>query len=259
VLDNMLSPLWVGSCTTGHYPFAFDIDSDGHDELAVGFALFDHQDDLLWNLENTVEDHVDGVAIVDFGEAEPSSPKILYAASDSGLPLVDFNGEILRHHLIGHAQNLVIAKFRDDVPELQAVSIDFWGNHGLLNFYDGSGEIYHSAEPLNMGSMCSPVNWAGSGVELFLHNTNHFHGGMYDGWGRPMVMFPDDGHPDMCCAALDIEGDCRDEIVVWDQNRVWVYTQDDSPKKGRLYNPQRNALINPSNYQASVSVSGWRE
>jgi len=42
-------------------------------------------------------------------------------------------------------------------------------------------------------------------------------------------------------------------------NEHWVYTQDDSPKRGRLYKPTRNALHNSSNYQATVSLSGWSE
>jgi len=72
-------------------------------------------------------------------------------------------------------------------------------------------------------------------------------------------MFPDDGHSDMANAMLDLTGDCRDEIVVWNPNELWVYTQDDSPKRGRLYEPKRNALHSSSNYQATVSLPGWSE
>jgi rhamnogalacturonan endolyase len=78
-------------------------------------------------------------------------------------------------------------------------------------------------------------------------------GGLFDGWGRRAVVFPDDGHPDMCNAVLDLTGDARDEIVVWNPYEVWVYTQDDSPKAGKLYEPKRNPLYNYSNYQFTVS------
>ena len=63
----------------------------------------------------------------------------------------------------------------------------------------------------------------------------------------------------MCCAVLDLTGDCRDEIVVWDHDEMWVYTQSDNPKLGRLYKPKRNPLYNRSNYQATVSLPGWSE
>ena len=49
---------------------------------------------------------------------------------------------------------------------------------------------------------------------------------MIDGHLRRVVMFPDDGHPDLAANVLDLTGDQRDEIVLWDQERVWIYTQD---------------------------------
>jgi hypothetical protein len=49
---------------------------------------------------------------------------------------------------------------------------------------------------------------------------------MLDGRLRRVVMFPDDGHPDLAAAVLDLTGDQRDEIVLWDEKRVWIYTQD---------------------------------
>jgi len=259
VLTDQLQPLWEASCRTGHYPFAADVDGDGHDELAVGYALFDHDGTLLWDLEDRINDHADGIAIVDFAEKPGSAPRVFYAASDGGAVLVDLAGNILRRHRIGHVQNPAIADFRPDLPGLETVSINFWGNQGILHFFDAQGGIYHDCEPNPFGSMCLPVNWTGQPGELFVHNPNVRWGGMFDGWGRCVVPFPDDGHPDMCNAVLDLTGDCRDEIVVWDPHQLWVYTQSDSPRTGRLYCPRRNPLYNTSNYQATVSLPDWSE
>jgi hypothetical protein len=74
-----------------------------------------------------------------------------------------------------------------------------------------------------------------------------------------VLRFPADGHPDLCNAVLDVTGDCRDEIVVWDPYELWIYTQSDSPLPGRLYKPIRNPLHSYSNYQATVSLPGWSE
>ena len=35
-LTDQLAPLWQATCNTGHYPFAYDVDHDGKDELAIG-------------------------------------------------------------------------------------------------------------------------------------------------------------------------------------------------------------------------------
>ena len=256
-LDDKLNLLWKGECKTGHYPCAYDTDMDGKDELLAGYTLFDNDGKVLWSLDKEVEDHADGVAIVDI--AQNGKPSVLCAASDEGMFFADLNGKILKHHYIGHVQNPTVANFRDDLPGMEAVSVNFWGNQGIIHYYDSNGNIYHSFEPNQFGSLCLPVNWTGRSEEFFQHNSNVELGGMFDGWGRKAVVFPDDGHPDMCNTVLNVTGDCRDEIIVWNPNEIWAYTQDDNPRQGKLYQPNRNALYNESNYQAIVSIPGWND
>jgi len=258
-LNDRLEPLWEAECNTGHYPYAYDVDNDGRDELLVGYSLFDNDGTLLWSLDDEIGDHADGVAIVDFQDQHSRGPVVFTAASDAGVFYADLKGKIIKHHWIGHGQNPAIADFRPDLPGLEALSINFWGSQGILHFYDSSGEIYHDFEPNQYGSMCLPINWTGEPPEYFVHSPNVKEGGMFDGWGRKVVVFPDDGHPDMCNAVVDLTGDCRDEVVVWNPHEVWVYTQDDNPKSGRLYKPARNPLYNYSNYQATVSLPAWSE
>jgi rhamnogalacturonan endolyase len=102
-----------------------------------------------------------------------------------------------------------------------------------------------------------PVNWRGDGQEFVLLSGNSKEGGMIDGQLRRVVMFPDDGHPDLAANVLDLTGDQRDEIVLWDQERVWIYTQDRPFKGDRIYAPVRNPDYNESNYRTNVSLPGW--
>ena len=252
VYNEKLELLWQAECQTGHYPFAYDVDDDGKDEIAIGYSMFDDDGKLLWTLDDKIKDHADGVAIARF--KKDGGPILLNAASDEGMFFTDMAGNILRHYFIGHVQNPAIANLRDDLPGLEAVSINFWGNQGIIHLYNSDLKIYHDFEPMQYGSMCLPINWTGKSEEFFVLNANVDEGGMYDGWGRRAVVFPDDGHPDMCNAVLDITGDCRDEVVVWNPHEMWVYTQDDNPKTSHLYKPKRNALYNYSNYQATVSI-----
>ena len=256
-LNDKLEILWQNTCVTGHYPYAYDVDNDGRDELMMGYTLFDDNGKKLWSLDNTLKDHADGVAIVPFKKNDP--PRILCAASDEGMIFMDINGNILQHHFVGHVQNPATANFRNDLPGLESVSINFWGNQGIIHFFNADGQIYYDFEPCQHGSMCLPINWTGRSEEFFVLSPNVTEGGLFDGWGRCAVQFPPDGHPELCYAVLDITGDCRDEIVVWDTFELWVYTQDDNPKKGKLYQPIRNPLYNYSNYQATVSLPGWNE
>ena len=256
-LNSNLQMLWYNFLNTGHYPYAYDIDSDGKDELAIGYSLIDDDGSIMWTLDDQLRDHADGIAVVPYKTG--ADPVILCSASDEGIFFADKNGTIKKHHYLGHVQNPAVANFRDDLPGLETVSINFWGNQGILNFFNAEGDPYLSIEPNQYGSMCLPVNWTGNSEEFFVHNANVDEGGIYDGFGRRVLDFPHDGHPDMCNAVLDITGDCRDEIVVWDHYKIWVYSQNDNPKKGKLYRPERNSLSNYSNYQATVSLPGWQE
>ncbi len=260
-LNDKLEVLWTGYTkgNSGHYPFAYDVDKDGKDELALGYKLYDNDGTVLWDMGKQLNTHADGIAILNFNPEKDAEAQIMYAAGDEGYIRLDLNGNILKHHYVGHVQNPSVANFRNDLPGLEAVSINYHGNQGSVHFFDSEGNMYLSTEPAQHGSMMLPINWTGHGEEYFVLSASTLEGGFFDGWGRRVVVFPPDGHPEMCNAVLDITGDCRDEVVVWDPYEIWVYTQDDNPKSGKLYKPKRNSLSDYSNYQATVSLPGWSE
>lgn len=251
-LNDRLEPLWSAQCNTGHYPYAYDIDGDGHDELMMAYTLYNADGTVRWSLDERIQDHADGVAIVSFLPGE--KPKLLCAASDEGMFFADMEGNITEHHYLGHVQNPAIADFRPDLPGLEAVSINFWGNQGIVHFFDAKQRIYHDFEPAQHGSMCLPINWTGEPGEFWILSANVEEGGLFDGWGRRVVRFPADGHPDMCNAAVDLTGDAREEIVVWDPAELWIYTQDDNPRETLNFVSDKNPLYNYSNYQTTVSL-----
>lgn len=256
-INSKLETIWHASCQTGHYPYAKDIDGDGRDELFVGYSLFNADGSKLWSLDSTVKDHADAVAVVDLHPEAPTEPKVLCSASDEGFYIADLKGTILRRHRIGHAQNLTVANFRDDLPGLEILTMNYWGNQGITHLYNAEGENYLEFEPCNHGSPILPLNWTGGTEEFFVVSANVEQGGIFDGRGRRVVKFPADGHPDMCYMVLDVTGDSRDELLVWDPFELWVYTQSDAPRTDRTYRPVRNPQFNFSNYQATVSLPGW--
>lgn len=173
--------------------------------------------------------------------------------------MFDIRGNILKHVRAGHTQSPSVAKYRMDVPGLQYVSINFWKNPGIVTLFDWDGNILEQGEPVHTGAPMLPVNWRGDGQEFILLSGNITEGGMLDGHLRRVVMFPDDGHPDLAANVLDLTGDARDEIVLWDQERVWIYTQNRPFTGARIYKPVRNPDYNESNYRTNVSLPGWEE
>ena len=150
-----------------------------------------------------------------------------------------------------------VAKYRPDLPGLQYLTVNFWKNPGIVTLFDSDGNILSQGEPIHSGSPLLPVNWRGDGTEFALLSGNVREGGMMDGHLRRVVMFPDDGHPDLAAHVINLTGDARDEIVLWDQEHVWIYTQDRPFGGRRLYAPIRNPPYNDSNYRANVSLPHW--
>jgi hypothetical protein len=171
----------------------------------------------------------------------------------------DRRGTILEHVRIGHAQSASVGDFCPERPGLELMGINYWKNPGIITLFDADGHILAQEEPIHSGSPMLPVNWRGDGQEFVLLSGNVREGGLIDGRLRRVVMFPDDGHPDLAANVLNLTGDARDEIVLWDQERVWIYTQDRPFAGKRLYAPIRNPDCNESNYRTVVSRPRWIE
>ena len=83
-------------------------------------------------------------------------------------------------------------------------------------------------------------------------NADALKGGLLDGEGRRVVAFPDDGHPVLCCEAIDLCGDDRDELVTWDYHSMYIYTQKDGERE-TSYHPVKYPFYNASNYRGEYS------
>jgi hypothetical protein len=86
-----------------------------------------------------------------------------------------------------------------------------------------------------------------------LLSTHPRQGGLIDGHGRRVVMFPEDGHPVTCSDARDLDGDGIDEVLTWDEEELWIYKAD-VPGREPVNYPRRNPWFNDSNYRAQLSL-----
>ncbi len=259
IYDNNLNLLWKGQGLTGHYPFPLDINGDGKEEFAIGYALWSPEGKRLWSRDAELKDHADGIAIGSFSGDPKARPMVYACGSDEGFLLFDLDGKILKHVRIGHAQSPSIARYRPGTPGLQLLTVNYWRNPGILSLFDYQGNLLIQDEPIHSGSPLLPVNWRGDGQEFALLSGNPREGGMVDGWLRRVVMFPDDGHPDLAANVLNLTGDARDEVVLWDQQSVWIYTQDRPFTGERIYAPVRSPDYNESNYRTTVSLPAWKD
>ncbi len=257
LLNEKLQVLWETKIEDASQPLVYDLDGDGLDEVLAGYSVFDNQGGLLFNSGDFIGDRCNGVVVSDMVEGEMSIPCLIYAAGDWGVMYVDFEGNVLKQNIMGHVKYLSVADFDMESAGLEVVSSNGWGSDGLIHISDASGNVREQLITVNGASRCVPVNWKGDGEEFFIVSADSISGGMMDKAGRLSVRFPNDGHPLSCYHVADLYGDTRDEVLVWNNEELWVYTQDDNPRMGNTYNPDRIQLYNHSMHQMNVSLPGW--
>ncbi len=241
---------------TGHFPYAFDFNGDGRDEIFSCYNMIASDGTLQWSLP-IQSDHTDEII---YGKFDPDRDEMLAIVSGwEGFMLVSRDGEILFRDINGHGQRISAANYCPQRPGLAICTTTYWENQGIVYLYDCKGnELWHR-EPCGNGNVIAPVNWQGDGTELILLNGNSKLGGMLDGEGDRVVTFPDDGHPDLCAEVINLAGDARDEIVLWDASRMFIYTQDrPCGITDREYVPEKYPHYNSSNYRGEYSYAKWR-
>ena len=252
VFNQQLQFLWTydAPVNTGHFPYTKDVNGDGREEMFVGYDLVDADGHRIWSLP-VHTDHTDEIVI---GRFDPEQGELIGTVSGSeGFMLSDLDGNVLVRHIIGHAQRISVGNYRPDLPGLEICVTTYWGNQGIIYFHDCHGNLLWSDEPGTNGNVITPVNWTGDGRDLILLNADIERGGLIDGYNRQVVRFPDDGHPQLCAEVLDLTGDCRDEIVVWDEKMMYIYTQDNQTSGQPVDCPDKYPHYNASNYRGEYA------
>ncbi|MBM6715339.1 hypothetical protein H6B15_01500 [Gemmiger formicilis] len=258
VYDDQFNLLWKFTHNnTGHFPYAYDFNGDGKDEIFSCYNMISSDGKLVWQLPIST-DHTDEIVIGRF-DPDVDDDLIAIVSGWEGFMIVDKQGNIRARDINGHGQRISVANYCPDRPGLQICTTTYWENQGIVYLYDCKGrEIWHQ-EPKCNGNVIAPVNWQGDGTELILLNGNPELGGLIDGEGDQVVRFPADGHPDMCAEVIDLTGDARDEIVLWDAKHMYIYTQDrPCTLTDREYIPLKYPHCNSSNYRGEFSFARWR-
>ncbi|MGW8314606.1 MAG: hypothetical protein ACWGNV_03320 [Bacteroidales bacterium] len=257
VFDDQMELMWKRETSSGSQPFLFDLDGDGISEVLMGYTVYDHEGVLQFDVGKYIGDRCNGVTVDTLNDNGNKIPALIYAAGDWGLLYFDYNGNLLKQQVMGHVDYISVGNFNAEVQGLEVVTSDSWGSEGQVHLLNPAGEVTASFL-LECGTIrCQPVNWKGDGEEFIMTVADSFQGGLINAQGRLAVAFPDDGHPESCYLVQDLTGDTRDELIVWDPDQLWIYTQEDNPRMGNTYAPHRIPPYNHSMHQMGRSAPGW--
>jgi hypothetical protein len=111
---------WTYSGNVGHYPWPYDFDGDGRDELMAGFDLLDDNGQWLWTASG-MSDHADSMWVADFNQ--DGYPDIVLGGSDTGA--YERNGNRLWLYTGSvESQQVVVGDFRTDIAGLETAGLD---------------------------------------------------------------------------------------------------------------------------------------
>lgn len=217
--DKDMKLLWrYHHKNTGHFPYIYDFDHDGKDEMFVGYDMIDHDGILRFSLPMN-SDHTDEIIYARLHKDEPK--RLILASGNEGMNIVNMDGSIYKHNEIGHAQRISVAKYNPILEGLQICATAFWGSDGIVCMYDCHGNLLCEMEQRSNGNVITPVNYDGKHILCLLHAGRD--GGLADMDLDKVVLFPEDSHPTLCCEVYDIDNDGIDEILCWDLKEMWIY------------------------------------
>lgn len=227
--DENMELMWrYHNKNTGHFPYIYDFDNDGKDEMYVGYDLIDHDGKMIFSLPMN-SDHTDEII---YARLHPNHPKrLILASGNEGMNIVNLDGSIYKHNEIGHAQRISVAKYNPNMEGLQICATAFWGSDGIICMYDYDGNLLNQIEQRSNGNIITPINYDGKHILVLLHAGKD--GGLADYDLDKVVLFPDDNHPTLCSEVFDIDDDGIDEIICWDLKEMWIYKAEEFSKPTR--------------------------
>ncbi|MFC4403465.1 hypothetical protein [Gracilibacillus xinjiangensis] len=227
-MNNEWDLLWTHKGNIGHFPWVFDFNGDGKDEVMAGYDFLSSDGTVLWSCKD-LDDHADCIWA---GKVQPDAEDYQLVIGGSVTVLYDWEGkELWRYNGSIESQHVCLGKFRDDLPGLQIAGLDRIirgsiysdGQDGIF-LLDGSGkEVWK--ENRETGGWLTIIdtinNWDNNDLDYIIayRRGGNIFPSIYDGYQNVITTFPVDGY----VAFGDLIGSNQNQVIVYDQQNAYLY------------------------------------
>lgn len=230
-MNHQWELLWTHKGNIGHFPWAFDFDGDGKDEVMAGYDFLDSDGQLLWSCHD-LEDHADCIWA---GNVQPELNENQIVIGGSVTVLYDWQGkERWRYKDSIESQHICLGKFREELSGLQIAGLDRIirgssysdGQDGIFLLDANGKEIWK--EDRKTGGWLTIIetikNWDDHDLDYILayRRGGNVNPTIYDGYGNTVTTFPEDGY----LVFGDLTDCGKDQVVIYDQTTAYIYASE---------------------------------
>lgn len=228
-LDRHFNLLWTHEGNPGHFPWVYDLNGDGLDEVMAGYDLLDAKGQPLWSCHD-LDDHADCIWVGDVnGDGKPElviggSVTVMYDAE--GQELWRYEGSV-------ESQHVALGRFRPELPGLQIAGLDRLvreddglGKKGkdALFLLDSEGRELWKEERTTPGWLTiaeTLQRWTPDAPDYILayHRGGGVYPTLYDGHLNEVVHFPADGY----AVHADLLGTGTEQVVIYNDERAELF------------------------------------
>ncbi|KAB8139309.1 hypothetical protein F9U64_00510 [Gracilibacillus oryzae] len=220
--------LWTHKGNIGHFPWVFDFNGDGKDEVMAGYDFLNSDGELLWSCKE-LDDHADCIWV---GKVQQNASDFQLVIGGSVTVLYDWKGkELWRYNGSIESQHVCIGKFREDLPGLQVAGLDriIRGSHysdgkdGIFLLDENGQEVWKENRQTDgwLTIIDTIDSWDDSDLDYIIA---YRRGGdvlptIYDGYQQIVATFPVDGY----VVYDDLVGSGKKQVIVYNQTTAYVY------------------------------------
>ena len=254
--------MWTHEGNVGHFPYPYDINGDGYDEIMAGYDMLDRFGNILWSVDQT--EHADCIFVADMYEDQGRGQGVQVVIGGGTTGVYGADGkELCRYDDAVETQHVAIGKFRKDIPGVQIACLDRIVRGGpnardAMFLLNNKAELVWKEDRQTIGWLTileTIQNWDDSGTDYILA---YRRGGgvmptIYDGHMNVVTAFPVDGY----VAHAPVFNDGREDVIIYNKNEIHIF----SPIERDLNNlPKTKPVPQPKRlYTATLYPGGELE